>query len=170
MFIYTAHTHTPATSLPFSSGKCLSQDVGGVEVVQGLLDTSNHGLLTLTDPDTGVVLLLVGLVSTLGVTDLRLQVLNVVDHVVADTAGVGPLQVSVQVDLDDTVGDGGVELLNRGAGTTVEDEEDYFIKWLAGVALAEKALCKRTYRASSAHHPACWRQTPGACPAARGAA
>lgn len=46
------------------------QNVVGLEVKQGLLDTVLHDLLTLTDPDSGVVLLLVGLVITLGVADL----------------------------------------------------------------------------------------------------
>ena len=39
-----------------------------------LLDTGGEGLLTLTNPDTRVVELLVGLVSALGVADLRLEV------------------------------------------------------------------------------------------------
>lgn len=48
-------------------------------------------------------------------------------HVIPDTNGVGPLEISVEVDLDDTEGDGGAELVDRGAGTAVEDEEDRLI-------------------------------------------
>lgn len=103
---------------------CL-QDVGSVEVVEGLHNASLHGLLTLANPDSGVVLLLVGLVGTLGVAHLGLEVVDVLGDVVPDTAEVSPLEVSVEVDLDDTKGDGGAELLDGGAGATVENEEDY---------------------------------------------
>lgn len=68
--------------------------------------------------------LLVGLVSTVGVADLAAEVVLLADHVVADTLSVGVLEVSVEVDLADTVGDGLLELLDGRAGTTVEDEED----------------------------------------------
>jgi hypothetical protein len=121
--------------------------VDAVEVGEGLSDTLAHGDLTGTDPDTRVVepgwritladilegcsmkrnkknLLLVGLVSTVGVADLAGKVVLLADHVVADTLGVGELHVSVDVDLDDTVGDGVLELLLGGAGATVEDKSD----------------------------------------------
>lgn len=98
--------------------------VGSVEVGKGLLNTDRHGLLTLTNPVTGVEVLLVGLVGTLGVTDLCAQVVLLAEDEVSDTAQVGVLHVSVDVDLDDTVADGLLELLLGGAGATVEDEED----------------------------------------------
>ena len=97
---------------------------GSVEVLEGLLNAGLHGLLTLANPDAGVVLLLVGLVGTLGVADLGLEVVDVVDDVVTDTGQVAPLEISVDVDLDDTVGDSLTVLLLGGAGTAVEDEEN----------------------------------------------
>ena len=97
---------------------------GSVEVLEGLLDASLHGLLTLANPDAGVVLLLVGLVGALGVADLGLEVVDVVGDVVTDTGQVAPLEISVDVDLDDTVGDGLTVLLLGGTGTAVENEED----------------------------------------------
>lgn len=51
---------------------------GGVEVVKRNSDALGHGLLALTDPDTRVVVLLVGLVVTLGVADLGLEVARLV--------------------------------------------------------------------------------------------
>jgi len=45
----------------------------------------------------------VWLVGAVWVTDLGADVVLLADHVVADTLGVGVLQVSVEVDLDDTV-------------------------------------------------------------------
>lgn len=50
------------------------QNVDVVEILAGLLDTGEHGLLSLTDPDTGIVELLVGLVGALRVADLSLEV------------------------------------------------------------------------------------------------
>jgi hypothetical protein len=46
----------------------------GVEVLERDSEALGHGLLALTDPDTGVVVLLVGLVVAIGVTDLALEV------------------------------------------------------------------------------------------------
>ena len=43
---------------------------GGLEVIEGNLDTGRESLLSLTDPHTGVVVLLVWLVGTVGVTNL----------------------------------------------------------------------------------------------------
>lgn len=98
--------------------------VGGVEVLKRNLGALAHDLLTLTDPDTGVEVLLVGLVLTIGVTDGGQEVVLLVQDVVTDTGQVGVLHVSVDVDFDDTVADGLRVLLLGGAGTTVEDEED----------------------------------------------
>lgn len=100
------------------------QLTSSVEVRKGLLDTHAHGLLTLANPDAGIEGLLVGLISTVGVTDLGHEVVLLVEDEVTDTGQVGELHVSVDVDLDDTVADGLLELLLGRAGTTVEDEED----------------------------------------------
>jgi hypothetical protein len=98
--------------------------VGGVEVLKSNLGTLAHDLLTLTDPDTGVEVLLVRLVLTIGVTDGGQEVVLLAEDVVTDTGEVGVLHVSVDVDLDNTVADGLLVLLLGGAGATVEDEED----------------------------------------------
>lgn len=76
------------------------------------------------DPDTRVELLLVGLVSSLGVTDGGHKVVLVLQDIVTDTLDVGELGISVNVDLDDTALDTSTELVDRGTGTTVEDEEN----------------------------------------------
>lgn len=98
--------------------------VGGVKVLKSNLGTLAHDLLTLTDPDTGVEVLLVGLILTIGVTDGGQEVVLLAQDVVTDTGQVGVLHVSVDVDLDDTVANGLLVLLLGGAGATVEDEED----------------------------------------------
>ena len=67
--------------------------------------------------------LLVGLVVTVGVADLLLKVGLLGEDIVADTGHVGVLEVSVEVDLDDTMADGGEVLLLGGAGSSVEDKE-----------------------------------------------
>jgi hypothetical protein len=99
----------------------------GVEVVKRDGDALGHSLLTLTNPDTGVVVLLVRLVITVGVTDLALEVARLVLDVVPDTSEVGVLHVGVEVDLDDTVGNGLPEVVDAGTGSTVEDKEDRLV-------------------------------------------
>jgi hypothetical protein len=107
-----------------TSGRHHLQLARSVEVLKGLLNTLAHGLLTLANPDAGIEELLVGLVGTVGVTDLGHEVVLVLEDVVTDTGQVGVLHISVDVDLDDTVADGLLELGLGGAGATVEDEED----------------------------------------------
>jgi hypothetical protein len=66
-----------------------------IEVFETSLDPLGHGLLTLTYPDTGVVVLLVWLVLAVGVANLRLEVVLLGLDEVADTAEVGPLHIGV---------------------------------------------------------------------------
>lgn len=103
------------------------QLVGGVEVLKSLLDAGGHGLLSLANPDTWVEVLLVWLVLAIWVTNLLHDVVLLVQDVVTDTGEVSVLEVSVQVDLDNTVGDGLLELVLGGSGSTVEDEEDWLV-------------------------------------------
>jgi hypothetical protein len=93
-------------------------------MLASLLDTLDHGLFTLTDEDSGIVVLLVGLAGTFGVTDLGGEVLFLSVEVISETDKVSPLGVSVNVHLDNTVGDSSVDILLSGAGTAVEDKED----------------------------------------------
>jgi hypothetical protein len=111
------------------------QLAGSVEVLKSLLGALGHGLLTLANPDAGVEVLLVGLVSTVGVADSGHEVVLLVQDVVTDTGQVGVLHVSVDVDLDDTVADGLLVLGLGGAGATVEDEEDGLVLLGAGLLL-----------------------------------
>lgn len=100
------------------------QLTSSVEVIKSLLDTLAHGLLTLTNPHAGVEVLLVGLVSTFGVTDGSQEVVLLVEDVVTDTGQVSVLHVSVKVDLDNTVANGLLVLVLGGSRATVEDKED----------------------------------------------
>lgn len=82
-----------------------------------------------------VVVLLVWLVGTVWVTNLGVDVLLLVDHVVADTLGVSVLKVSVEVDLDNTVRDGVLVLLLGRTGTSVKDEENWLLLLGTGLLL-----------------------------------
>ena len=67
------------------------------------------------------------------------QVVLLVEDVVTVAREVGPLDVGVDIHLDNTVLDGGGDLLLAGAGTTVEDQEERLlvlaVVLLAGVLL-----------------------------------
>jgi len=128
-----------ANAIKNSSSEENLQSTSRQEVLKCLSNTLGHGLLALAHPDARVVLLLVGLVGALGVADLGPEVVNVVDDKVADAREVGPLQVRVEVNLDDAVADGGAELLDSGAGAAMEDEEDGLLL-LAAELLAHESL------------------------------
>lgn len=55
--------------------------------------------------------------------NLRLQVVGLLGEEVSHTGHVSPLGVSVNVHLDDSVVNGGGDLLSRRSGTSVEDQE-----------------------------------------------
>ncbi len=76
-----------------------------VEVLKTLLNTLGHGLLALSDPDSGIVVLLVWFVLTIWVSDRLLEVVMLVLEVISHAGHVGILHVGIQVDLDDTVAD-----------------------------------------------------------------
>ena len=98
--------------------------VGSVEVLESDSNALGHGNLAGTDPHARIVRLLVGLVGAVRVANLAHEVVLLADHVITDTLGVGVLEVSVEVDLADTVADSIGKLLLAGSGTAVEDEED----------------------------------------------
>lgn len=74
----------------------------------------------------------------------RCNLLDVVQHEVTDTSQVCPLKIGVKVDLDNTVVDGGAELVDGGTRTAVEDKHHGLLlvalKLLAdvGLVLAEE--------------------------------
>lgn len=92
------------------------------QVDTGLLDSLDESLLTLPNPDSGVVLLLVGLVGTFRVTNLSHEVVLLLEDEVTDTAEVSPLGVSVNVHLNDAVDNSLSDLFLARTGTTVEDK------------------------------------------------
>jgi len=98
--------------------------VVGAKIGESFLATSLHGLLSLTYPHTGIGVFLVRLVSTVGVTDLRLEVFLVLQEVVAVSLHVRPLAISVDVHLDNTVLDSGLDLFLGRSRSSVEDEVD----------------------------------------------
>jgi len=112
----------PLTPLRFRFNK--SQTL--VSVLVSEIDTSlpnplGQGLFTLSDPNSGIVVLLVGLVGSVGVTDLSHEVVLLGEDKVSDTGEVSELGVGVDIHLDNTVDDGCSDLLLGRTGSTVED-------------------------------------------------
>lgn len=73
------------------------------KVLETLGNTDRHGLLTLTNPDTRIEVLLVWLVLSIWVANLFHEVVLLVEDIVANTSQVGVLQIGIEVDLNDTV-------------------------------------------------------------------
>mmetsp|Transcript_6736 Transcript_6736/g.16336 ORF Transcript_6736/g.16336 Transcript_6736/m.16336 type:complete len:410 (+) Transcript_6736:222-1451(+) len=98
--------------------------VGRLEVGKGLPEALHGALLRGTKPHTGVIELLVGFFGALGVADLALKVVMVLGLKLADAVPCSPLDVSVDVHLDDTVLEGELNLVLLGARPTVEHKVD----------------------------------------------
>lgn len=94
----------------------LIQDVLALEVLCRLDQPVAHGLLSGAQRHARVVVLLVGLVGSVGVADLPLQVFAVSGLVFAHAVPEPPLGVGVDVHLDDAGLDGVLDVLDGGAG------------------------------------------------------
>lgn len=70
---------------------------------------------------TWIEVLLVWLILSIRVANLRHDVILLAEDVVSDTGEVCVLQVSIKIDLDNTIADGLLELLLGRTRSTVED-------------------------------------------------
>ena len=93
------------------------------KVIQSFFDTFAHGLLTFADPHSRIKVFLVWLICTVWVTDLRGDIVLLAEHVISDTGAVGILQISVEIDFDDAVGDGLLVFFLGTSAAAVENEE-----------------------------------------------
>jgi hypothetical protein len=64
------------------------------------------------------------LVLALRVANLGAEIILLLEHIVPNAGQVGPLKISVEVDLDHAIRDGLLVLLLGAAGSAMEDEED----------------------------------------------
>mmetsp|Transcript_74045 Transcript_74045/g.187264 ORF Transcript_74045/g.187264 Transcript_74045/m.187264 type:complete len:257 (-) Transcript_74045:890-1660(-) len=100
--------------------RTVSEPVDALEVLHGLHQAVRHAYLACAERHAGVVVLLVGLLRPLGVADLGLEVVHVLLLVLVHAVPEGPLRVRVDVHLDDAGLDGILDVLDRGAGASVE--------------------------------------------------
>lgn len=110
------------------------------EILACFFGTLNKRLLTLTHPDTRIVVLqmsqkstairrnktithlLIGLVGSFRVTNLLEQVVLLVQDEVTDTTEIRELGISIDVHFYHTVANGGGNFLLGGSRSTVEDK------------------------------------------------
>mmetsp|Transcript_51508 Transcript_51508/g.125612 ORF Transcript_51508/g.125612 Transcript_51508/m.125612 type:complete len:336 (+) Transcript_51508:49-1056(+) len=102
----------------------LAEGADGLEVREGLPEALHGRLLRGAEPDAGVVELLVGLVLAVGIADLALQVVVVLGLELPDPVPRSPLDVGVDVHLDDPVGEGELDLVLLRPRAAVEHEVD----------------------------------------------
>ena len=103
--------------------KHLVQDIDAVQVLGSLAQTLSHGLFSGPKTHAGIVVLLVGDIISVGVSDLSLKVVVVLGFVLTDSVPVCPLGISVNVHLDNTGLNGVLDILDIGTRTSVEDEK-----------------------------------------------
>mmetsp|Transcript_30637 Transcript_30637/g.62551 ORF Transcript_30637/g.62551 Transcript_30637/m.62551 type:complete len:269 (+) Transcript_30637:549-1355(+) len=118
----------------------------GTELLHGDTTPRDHGLLSFADPDTGIIVLLVGLISAIRVANLSLKVIMLVSLKLAKTLPVRPLGVSVNVHLDNTILDSSCNLLISGTGATVHDKEDGKIRLTADLFLGVSLVLSKALR------------------------
>mmetsp|Transcript_6626 Transcript_6626/g.13805 ORF Transcript_6626/g.13805 Transcript_6626/m.13805 type:complete len:202 (+) Transcript_6626:25-630(+) len=115
----------PTTLTPVSEeGRSLVEDVDALEVGGRLAKPVPHALLPGPEGHPGVVVLLVRLVLPVRVPDLSLEVRPVLRLVLPDPVPVRPLGVGVDVHLDDSVPYRLLDVRDRAARPSVEDEAD----------------------------------------------
>lgn len=101
----------------------LVEHVDAVQVLGGLDQTVSHGDFSFTQRHTRIVVLLVGLIITIGVSNLSLEVVMVLGFISTDTIPEGPLGVGINVHLDNTGFNGITNVFDRGTRTSVENKE-----------------------------------------------
>jgi len=70
----------------------LVEDIDAFQVLRRLAETGGHGFLSSSEAHTGIIVLLVGLVSSLGISNLALQVVVVFGLVLTNTVPESPLK------------------------------------------------------------------------------
>ena len=96
---------------------------GSLEIIQCLLDSFGHSLLTFTNPHPRIKVFLIRFIVSIWISNLRREVCFLRDHVVPDSSTIGVLQISVEIDFDDAERDRFVVFLFCASTTSVEYKE-----------------------------------------------
>ena len=124
--------------LPIKLGWALTashlKTVNALQILHALHQALSHELFTTAERHTRIIVLLVGLLGSLRISDLGLQVVLVLLLVLVHAIPEGPLSVSVNVHLHNSGLNGVTDILQGGTRATMEDERH----WL--VALASQLL------------------------------
>src|SRR5690606_33858807 len=95
-----------------------------IQICERFLQTFHEILFTLAEPGAGIVVFLIRLVFSFGVTELTLQVVFVLLVILVYAFPERPLHVGVDVHLDHTVAECFPDLFFRRAAAAVKDEAD----------------------------------------------
>ena len=99
-----------------------------VKLVHRNAATFNHRFLCFADPHTGIIKFLVGLIRTVRVSNLTLQVVMLFLFKCTQSVPVGPLGVGINVHLHDTIFNSTLDLIVGRTGSTVHDQEDGLVR------------------------------------------
>lgn len=106
---------------------CLVKNIDTLQIFGSLDQTGGHGFFCGTKGDTRIVVFLVRLVISVRVSNLALEVVVVLGFVSTDSVPECPLGISIDVHLDDSGLDGVLDVVDRGARSTVEDEFHFLL-------------------------------------------
>lgn len=125
-----SHSHFDFTLSSFSFYNPISHPTSNlprrVKIHQCLFQTLTHRLLSLPDPNPWIVILLIGFILPIRVTNLFHDIILLLQDIVSDTGEVGVLKVGIEVHLYNAITDGFFEFVFGGAAAAVENEEDGF--------------------------------------------
>ena len=103
---------------PEDPGRSLKKEVSGIstdaiQVLEGRFQPRDETLLSLSQPYAGIVVFLVGLVCTLRIAKLSLQICFVLHIKLVNTLPESPLQIRIQIHLDRAISNGFAYLILR---------------------------------------------------------
>merc|ERR1719343_856681 len=100
----------------------LVENIGAPEILSCLTQTGSHGFFSSTKGNTRIVHLLVRLISSLGVSDLSLEVIVIFSFESSNSVPECPLSIGINVHLDNSGLDGVLDIFDRRSRSSVEDK------------------------------------------------
>lgn len=125
-------------------------DLSGVfalahQLLHGDFATSSHRFFCLANPDTRIVVFLVGLVRSGWVTNLPLEEVMLLLFEFTETVPVCPLGIGINVHLDNTVFDSGLNFVIGRSRSSVHDQENGLVRCRSQLFLGKCLMLSKAF-------------------------